>query len=194
MRIGIDIDDTLNDVKEKLENAGFNYAKSLGKNIVLSDDKCRKDNKGSHISDKFNFTYEELKHFLGPIQDEIINNANPKNNASNILKKLKELGHEIYIITARDSEFHEDPYKQSKEWLDSNNIVFDKLIVNAIEKDIICKEENIDLFIDDSLYNCISVSNLGIKTILFSNNESNYSNIISISNWNDIYKYIESIK
>jgi len=190
MRIGIDIDDTLNDVKERLEIAAFNYAKSLGKFIALSDDKCKRDNKGSYIKDKYNFTYEELKHFLGQIQDEIINSAIPKENASEIIKKIKELGHEIYIITARDIEFHEDPYKQSKEWLDSNNIVFDKLIVNAREKDIVCKQESIDLFIDDSINNCISVSDLGIKTILFSKNESNNTNIINISNWNSIYDYI----
>lgn len=42
MRIGIDIDDTLNDVKEKLETAAYNYAKSIGKDIVLSDDKCKR--------------------------------------------------------------------------------------------------------------------------------------------------------
>jgi len=193
MRIGIDIDETLNDVKEKLEVAAFNYAKSIGKDIVLQDDKCKKDNKGSYIKDKYNFTYEELKHFLGPIQDEIINNATPKENVSEIIKKIKELGHEIYIITARDSEFHEDPYKQSKEWLNTNNIIFDKLIVNAREKDIVCKQESIDLFIDDSLNNCISVSDIGIKTILFSNKESNYPNIINISNWNSIYDYITKI-
>lgn len=69
-----------------------------------------KDNKGSYIKDKYNFTYEELKHFLGPIQDEIINNAIPKTNVSNILK-IKEMGHEIYIITARDSELHRRSFK-----------------------------------------------------------------------------------
>jgi len=31
MRIGIDIDDTLTDIKDKLTNAAVEYAKSLGK-------------------------------------------------------------------------------------------------------------------------------------------------------------------
>ena len=96
---------------------------------------------------------EELKYFLGPIQEEITNNAIPRPDCVDIIKQLHEDGNEIYIITARDDEFHENPYLQSEVWLKENNIYYDKLIVNARDKRKVCLENNIDmLFTDTKLY------------------------------------------
>lgn len=45
MRIGIDIDDTLTDIKEQLTNAAFEYAKTLNKKV---------ENKNTEINDIYN--------------------------------------------------------------------------------------------------------------------------------------------
>ena len=191
MKIGIDIDNTITDIKDELMKSAFNYAKRLNKEInydyLNSDDK---NNDGGIYQKIFNFTYEELKYFLKDIQEEIVNKAVPRKNAINYINKLKEKENEIYIITARDSEFHDDPYKLSKDWLDKNNIKYDKLIVNAREKASICKKENIDIFIDDNINNCIDIANLGIKTIRISEDETNYNNIVNVKTWDEIYNYI----
>lgn len=107
-----------------------------------------------------------------------------------VIKKLRKLGHEVFIITARDSEFHDNPYLLSKNWLDKNNIEYDKLIVNAREKGMVCKREKIDIFIDDQLNNCIDVSKENIQTIRISNDDKVYKNVVSLTNWNEIYKFI----
>ena len=118
-----------------------------------------------------------------------------KDLAKELKDKLKNDGNEIIIITARDSEFHDDPYKYSKDWLDKNNIYYDKLVVNARNKKIACIEEKIDLFIDDSESNCLNVKKAEIKTIRVCNKiEENNSNLICFNNWNDIYSYIQTIK
>lgn len=191
MRIGIDIDNTLTEVQNELNIAAYNYAKSLGKNIDKSKSIFEDiNNDGNFYKEKFGFSYEELKYFLKNIQEEIINKATPRENAIKCIEKLKEDGHEIYIITARDSEFHDDPYKLSKNWLNKNGIKFDKLIVNARKKAPICKEEKIDIFIDDQLSNCIEISHLGIKTIRISDKPIDYENIINCKNWEEIYTCI----
>ncbi len=51
-------------------------------------------------------------------------------------------------------------------WLKKNNIYYDKLIVNVRKKGEICKQEKIDLFIDDNISNCLDVTKYGIKTII----------------------------
>lgn len=195
MRIGIDIDNTLTKVQDKLNKAAFDYAISLGKKIDNYDNPLEDiKNNGDTYKKKFQFTYEELKYFLKEIQEEITNNALPRENVKNVIDKLKEDGHEIYIVTARDSEFHDDPYKLSKEWLDKNNIYYDKLIVNAREKSLVCKDKNIDLFIDDQLNNCLSVTNVGIKTIMITDKIHNYNEITQLQNWNEIYNYINEME
>lgn len=193
MRIGIDIDDTMTKIKDRLTNAAMQYAKSLNKKV---------DNKKYNIVDiynngniyqkLFNFNYEELKYFLGTIQEEITDNAVPRENCVEVINKLHNEGNEIYIITARDEEFHKDPYLQSKNWLEKNSIYFDKLIVNARNKGKICLENSIDLFIDDSISNCLSVNNLGIETIIIGNDKN--EKIKSFDSWDKIYNYIKNDK
>lgn len=195
MIIGIDIDNTITEVQEKLNNAAYKYAIKLGKNIKDAENSLEDiRNNGEIYIKKFQFSYDELKYFLKNIQEEITNKAKPRENAVKTIKKLKKEGHKIIIITARDSEFHDDPYLLSKNWLDKNNIEYDKLIVNAKQKAPICKEEKIDLFIDDQLNNCIEISNIGTKTIRISNDKQQYENIVTLKNWNEIYKYIAEME
>ena len=195
MRIGIDIDDTLTDVKNELIKAGENYARSLGKDIKVDKNFEDKNNNGNKWQEMFQFNYEELKYFLKDIQESITNKAKPRENVVEVINKLKNDGNEIIIITARDSEFHDNPYKYSKDWLDKNNIYYDKLVVNARNKEDACIEEKIDLFIDDSESNCLKVNKAGIKTIRVCNEiENNNSNLICFNNWNDIYSFIQTIK
>ena len=195
MRIGIDIDDTLTNVKDELIEAGEKYARRLGKDIKIDKNFEDKNNNGNKWQEMFQFNYEELKYFLKDIQESITNKAKPRKNVVEVINKLKNDGNEIIIITARDSEFHDNPYKYSKDWLDKNNIYYDKLVVNARNKEDACIEEKIDLFIDDSESNCLKVNKAGIKTIRVCNEiENNNSNLICFNNWNDIYSYIQTIK
>lgn len=191
MRIGIDIDDTITNIKDKLTNAALKYAKSLNKNVQNIDYNIVDIYNNGNIYQKlFNFNYEELKYFLGTIQEEITDNAIPRENCVEVINKLHNDGNEIYIITARDKEFHEDPYLQSKEFLDKNSIYYDKLIVNARNKAMACIENNIDLLIDDSISNCLNSDNFGIDTIIIGN--KNNRGIKNVDNWEEIYDYIKN--
>ncbi len=195
LRIGIDIDNTLTDIEDDLMKAAFDYAKSLNKTInpkyLESIDDTNDGNKYQKI---FGFTYEELKYFLKDIQESITDNAPLRYMAADVVHFLHLDGNEILIITARDSEFHDDPYKQSETLLKKNKIYYDKLIVNARKKGEICKQEKIDLFIDDNISNCLDVSKYGIKTILLNKQKVSDKAIVSFDNWNDIYNYIKQIE
>lgn len=191
MNIGIDIDNTITEVQDELNKAAYEYAVKLGKNINNAENPLEDiKNNGDVYKKKFEFTYEELKYFLKNIQEEITNKAKLRINAVETINKLRKEGHKIFIITARDSEFHDDPYLLSKNWLDKNNIEYDKLIVNAREKGVVCKNENIDLFIDDQLNNCLDVLKEGIKVIRISKEISKNAEIVDLDNWNKIYEFI----
>ena len=194
MRIGIDIDDTLTDINEELENAALEYATKLEKNQTKDTSNVVDKNDGNIYQVKYGFTYDELKYFLKDIQESITSKAIPRENAKETISKLRKAGNEVYIVTARDSEFHDNPYKLSKEWLDKYNIEYDKLIVNARDKAQICKQEKIDLFIDDKLSNCFDVSNIGIVAIRIANDNIQNNEFITLQDWKSIYKYISKIE
>lgn len=188
MRIGIDIDDTLTDIREEVIKQAFIYAEELGKDIESIKLKLNNNKEGNIYSEIFGFNYDEKDYFLRNIQEKITDNVKPRSGAVDVIKKLKENNHEIYIITGRKKEFHDDPYLQSKKWLDKNNVYYDKLIVDAGNKKDVCLEEEIDLFIDDLLDNCLAVSNIGVDVIRFSDKKHDKFN--NYTNWEDIYKYI----
>ena len=195
MRIGIDIDNTLTDIQKDLNNAAYKYANSLNKKINFKNlELIDKKNDGNIYQKAFGFTHEELKYFLKNIQENITNNAIPREGVLEFINKLHSDGHEIYMITARDLEFHDDPYKQSEEWLKKNNIYYDKLIVNARIKGKVCKEEKVDLFIDDNINNCLDVKRYGIKTICLNTNNCCKDKIPIFDNWTDIYNYIKKTR
>lgn len=192
MIIGIDLDNTLTEVQEDLNNAAYNYAKKLGKDIKTSENPFEKIKRNRDTYKKFNFSYEELKYFLENIHEEITNNAKPRDGVVETIKRLRKQGHKIYIITARLDEFHNnDAYLLSKNWLDKSNIEYDKLIVNAKEKAPICKKERINIFIDDQINNCLDVSKIGTKAIRISNDKKQYENVVTINNWMEIYNFIK---
>jgi len=192
LNIGIDIDNTITEIQEELNNAAYKYAIKLGKNIKDAKNPGEDiKNNGDTYKKKFQFSYEELKYFLKNIQEEITNKAKPRENATETINRLRKDGHKIIIITARDSEFHDDPYKLSKTWLDKNKIEYDKLIVNAREKGTICKNENIDLLIDDQLNNCLDVKKEGIQTIRITEDDKKDTDITSLKNWKEIYDFIK---
>lgn len=193
MIIGIDIDDTLTDIRDEVGAAALKYAQSLNKDIDESKVVWDKNNNGSSFKERYNLNKEELLYFFRNIQENITKKAKPREGVVEVIKKLREDGHKIYIITARDSEFHEDPFELSKVWLDKNNIEYDKLIVNARDKTKVCREQNVDAFIDDKLSNCLEISNENIITIRITNYTDEHQEIVNKKNWKEIYEYIKQL-
>ena len=193
MIIGIDIDDTLTDIRDEVGAAALKYAQSLNKDIDESKVVWDKNNNGSSFKERYNLNKEELLYFFRNIQENITKKAKPREDVVEVIKKLREDGHKIYIITARDSEFHEDPFELSKVWLDKNNIEYDKLIVNARDKAKVCREQNVDAFIDDKLSNCLEISNENIITIRITNYADKHQEIVNKKNWKEIYEYIKQL-
>ena len=79
---------------------------------------------------------------------------------------------------------------ETKKWIEKNNVPCDKLVINAIDKQEIAKNENIDVFIDDSFKNCEAVSDIGIKTYIMDtrvNRELNRKDIERVYSWPHVY-------
>lgn len=164
MRIGIDIDDTLLDTSKSFEKIIKKY------NV--------------NFSKKFNefWTEKEKEYIYKNYLFEILVTALPKKDSISVIKKLKEYGHELYIITARGNKSCKNIEQETINII--NNIYgIDKFYFGYYKKADIADNLNIDLMIDDNfdVYNDMCLK--GIKCILFGD---------KISNWNEILKFIES--
>jgi len=164
MNIGIDIDDTLTYSHENRLAYGqkFDYEKLNGKNLI--------NPYGQNTMDIFNWTEKtDFRLWFEEGLYEAEKNYPPRPFAKQVINDLWLEGHKIYIISSRGKEWFENPYEESKEWLDKNEIKYDKIFVETDDKAKMCKELNIDVFIDDTPLKCLEVANTGVTTFIFDN-------------------------
>lgn len=194
MNIGIDIDDTISNTFEtflpymkKFVEQDLN--RKLDLNLSSRTDYY-------NIIEKYGISEEEARAFWVNYFVSIIENVVPKESAVEVINKIKEKGHKIFLITARFDDGIVDVRAITEKWLEANNIMYDKLIINSHNKLEIAKQENISLFIDDSIRNCEMLSSGNIKTYMFSTeNNSYYENekIERVTSWNEFYENIKEV-
>ena len=186
MRIGIDIDDTLANTKELMIEYAIEYDKKhfRGNGIIHKEI--------YDLSGMFDWTKEEKKQFMKDCILEIADKVTLKPNAKEVLMKLKEEGNEIYIITYRTKKRYEDPQKTTEKWLKKQNIPYDKLITNSGPKGIVCKNNNVDVLIDDNLTHCLDASNYHIDTIVFDSiYNREHMDLPRVYTWDEVYEKLK---
>ena len=191
MIIGIDIDDTITDLSDIFLKYATLYNKE--NEIDFKIDKTQWD-----IDKAFGWNNDDFMKFSKKYLEILLNEAKPKKGCVDVINKLREDGHKIVIITARNSEELIAPYEFTKNWLELNNIGFDKLVVNSNKKEEDCINNKIDVFIDDRLENCEKVyEKLHIPVFLFDsvyNTNDKNSLIERVFSWEEVYSKIRSIQ
>ena len=187
MRIGIDIDDTITDLQEDLFSAALEYDKTLRNKGVIYPER-------HYIAQRFDWSEEEKEHYLGEIRWKVLEQAKIREGVKEVLKLLKEEGNKIIFITARCERYCAEPYEKTYKWLTENEIPFDKLVINALDKGETALNENIDVFIDDQIKNCMLTKAKGIKTIYFDiEHKEESKEFITAYSWYDILNKIKEV-
>jgi len=193
MRIGIDIDDTITDTYEVI----FNYAQRYNVEELKKSAEINRGICTSHHYTAFmhNWNKEETDNFWKKYYIEMIKKIKPKTFARDYIERLAK-DNEIYFITARFECEGESISDLTKEWLERENIKYDKLIVNAEDKAEIAMKNAIDIFIDDSFDNCKSVSSKGIKTYIMDsrtnrNIDESKENFSRVYSWAHLYQELK---
>lgn len=183
MKIAIDIDDTLTNTKDnqiKLwkeyvkTNPNPNYSEELPLNINEFD-------AGEYISIFWN-TYREQLSF----------ESTYKQDASTIIDKLINDGHELCIVTSRPDSRYKNLKDRIKKALIENEIHIDTIHTDARDKGSYCKEHNFDLLIDDNIKQIESAKAHGLQAILF-NDIKSYQGL-KTTTWKELYNIIKELQ
>ena len=146
MRIGIDIDGVLTDIEQwQLDYGSKFYFEKYGKEI--------QNNEGYETTEIFKVDSKLDDEFWTEYFKDYSINVDVRKLASEVIKKLKQDGNEIYIITARGSFLSHSAnvmlFEENKnivlEWLRKNEIEYDKIIFSPEDKLSICLENNINV-------------------------------------------------
>lgn len=187
MKIAIDVDGVLIDMcYYQLENGSkFFWDKYK---IGISNPM------GYEISDIFLVDQEkDLDFWLNHIFDYGVNYP-ARLFAKEIIKQLKNDGHEIVIMTARggteENTLPKDEMQELvKNWLKKNDIYYDEIMFTEEDKLSYCLDNQIDLIIEDKPRN-ISMISTTIPVICYDalyNQNITGKNIHRVYTWQDIY-------
>lgn len=190
MRIGIDIDDTtVVTVKSMIKYADIYDREQLGKKGINGNFGLIQNR--YYLQALYGWSTEEKFAFFDIYYKNILEECTPLQNAPEVIRKLKKEGNEIFFITARLNNVKNcDTETITKNSLAENNIPYDKLIINASDKLKVCKEYDIDIFIEDSYDTCKELQENGIKSYLMTtkmNENIDTGDIERVSCWNEIY-------
>lgn len=174
MVLGIDIDDTITETT------------ITGNKYITKFD--------SSYQDYHNLPQNKYYDFLNLYLQDIVKNNILKDGVKEAFNYFKSIGCKIIIITARNDIYTPNVKKLTKEFLDNNNIRYDKLLFNDInnnDKSKLALDNHVDLFIDDKeivLDKIAEASN--IECIRFTKDKG--SKYKTFSNWYDIIEYIKT--
>lgn len=192
MKIGIDIDNCISNFDDTLLKEYLKHNKEL-RNTGIINENPEYLRKGM-----FDWTDEEEKSFYNENIENFAKKLEPIENSSYYIKKLKEDGHKIYIITGRNNGEYTNPYELTKQWLTKYDIVYDELILtDAYDKHAkteVCLENNIDLMIEDSTRISLDLINNGIKVFTMNTRYNQKEQTLDrVSRWKEIYERISNL-
>ncbi|MDY5873978.1 MAG: hypothetical protein SPK36_04250 [Bacilli bacterium] len=185
MKIGIDIDDTVMNTFDVIEEAARYFDKYFLENKGYQD-KSKYD-----FHERFYWTSEEKKAFFNYFRkNKFYLKAKPKGDALYYLEKLYNEGYEIYFLTRRKKDEKLDILSITKNDLISKGFKFTDCYIGLSKKGEACKSLGIDVFIDDAVIQIEDVNNYGIKTILIDNWYNKEYKGLRAKNFQEIYNII----
>lgn len=172
MRIGINLDNTICRTDEEI----LKYEKPyLRKRRILHED-------------LWNDSLYRIR-FLEKNLKDIYRTATIKLGIKSAIKYLRQ-NHEVFIITSRDDSIVEEIQNDTIKYLIRENIVVDGIFFNIKDKLKLCKEEKIDVLIDDDKSIFKKIRTKKIKCILYDDKEQAKEVENRLTRWSEINKLI----
>lgn len=190
MNIGIDIDNTITNTAPILKK----YCKEYNDTVVKRGLEMHET--GAASFDLYDWTQEENMDFCVKYLEEVVLQAEVKENAKEVIQKLKNEGHQINIISSRAFPMFKTPYETTEKFLKEKGIVYDKLLVGKIEKRSSCVENQLDVLIEDEVKYINEMSEF-MNVFVFDavyNKQCSGKNITRVYNWIEVYDKIKEFE
>lgn len=177
MRIGIDIDGVLTDFETYWTERATKYLYEHGREVKYFH--CYdldiafgfRKSKESIWEDSERDAYNK---FMDELFIDYDKHCHVRYTAKEVVDKLKELGHEIVIVTRRHHSYHwfnsDDARNKVKSFLDNNGIAYDYILFAEKNKKDDCEALKIDVMLDDNPYVFDELRETGVTTVCFSTN------------------------
>ena len=123
----------------------------------------------------------------------VVKESRPKPGAAEVIHGLRKDGNKIVLITARGEKNFSGIVAENERVLKKAGIEYDVLVYDSADKVDACRENGVEVFVDDSPKNCVEVKReLGIPVIGFESDitreDLHKAGIPSVNNWEELKK------
>lgn len=190
MKVGIDLDGVVIDSETTFRTYEeiFDIDTVKGNNLINREE--------PKFQARYNWTEEQKQEFIEKYFLTVSKESNLMSGFIGVYNLLKKQGHEFVVVTARGG-FVKEMKDDAIRLLEENNIIFDKYYWKIDDKLKVCKNENIDIMIDDDWRIIKKLADNNIKTLYFRDTnlvkleENKY--IKEVNNLGDIYRIIKEL-
>lgn len=194
MNIGIDIDGVLTNDDD--------YILDFTSKYCYEHDLKGFDNANLYEYRKLNWDENTINNYRKEFFLNYIKNEPARKFASEVIKKLRDEGNKIFIISARyktaeNGKINNDNIREcTLDWLIKNNIEYDKIIFTKPPKTNEILENKIDIMIEDSPTTINELVKVA-KALYYDtryNRSIEHEHITRVYSWYDIYMKINEMK
>jgi 5'(3')-deoxyribonucleotidase len=188
MKIGIDIDDTIAYTNEKLIEAAFRYDKEC------LNGRGFKDKNAYKFVDMFHWNKDNVQSFFNYVRgSNFFLGLECIPGSLEYINKMYDEGFEIYFITYRTNKYPK-VLENTKKWLKEKGYKYTKLFMRCDDKGKLCKDLDIDVFIDNTYEHIEAAESYGIDSILFNTiYNQDIDGVKRMHEWKEIYDYIKEV-
>lgn len=190
MKIGIDLDGVVIDSETTFRT----YEEIFDVNVLKNNNLIDKEE--PKFQARYSWNKEQEQEFIEKYFLKVSKESNLMSGFIAVYNLLKEQGHQFVVITARGG-FVKQMKDDAIRLLEENNIKFDKYYWKIEDKLEICKNENVDIMIDDDWKVIKKLADNKVKTLYFRDTnlkrleENEY--LKEVNNWGEIYRYIYNL-
>ena len=183
MTIGIDIDNTLVNTQESMYD--FIYQDEKREELLLNIAQLTSGNTKNEI----------VKYFYSRYALKIFENAKLMTGAKEAIDYLINNNHKILFITLRGNKdkLYLGSIDITINYMKSHDITYSKIVFDSKDKADICKKENVDILLDDSLRVISSLCNTKTRGILFNSKNKPSYGCEQVSSWKEFITLIKEI-
>ncbi len=192
MKIGIDTDGVLTDMTTFLSSKG---QQRLNREPV--------EPHAYRMDRMFRATRrEKLRYGMGIFID-YCKNCPPRDGAQRVVDQLNRDGHELYEITARKFATRKNPLgryskKMLLSWYEKHGFEFDKIFFckerkACMDKARVCRDNGVQIMIEDRPDIAVNLADSGIPVLLFDapyNHDTHGDLITRVHSWDEVYEQV----
>ena len=184
MKIGVDLDGVVIDSEKLFRTYQEIYAIEdlKGRRIVnLEEPKL----------DRYDWTKEEQQGFIEKYLFRASKECDLMPGFLVVYPRLRKLGHKFVVVTARGGKM-EEMKNDAIQLFSRKDISFDQYFWDVHDKASVCKQEGIDIMIDDDYKIIEQLRDAEIRSLYFRDanikrlEESEY--VHEVNNWGDVYR------